>query len=237
VTTRDRFTPAIRASLEDAGLRSVAHFEEIDLLRDVPNPRSLERLWENVEVLDPLWVEEDLGNWTWGGTGLNTHIISPILDRDSLEMTVRSVDAIQEHSGRLFLLETPPMMIPLGEIPMLAFIGEVARRTGCGLIFDVGHYLGWALIADRSPEDDVDRWEDIDHVVEMHIAGYELYRSAAGALWLDRHSVRYPDREVALLRRAVRRATGLRAVTVENEGAPIDVMRFNLDQVHAAVSA
>lgn len=72
------------------------------------------------------------------GTRPLPHFVPLWRTEDQLEVVVANVDRVQERIGVRLVLENPAMMLdPGGGITTAAFLSEVARRTGCGVLLDL----------------------------------------------------------------------------------------------------
>jgi uncharacterized protein (UPF0276 family) len=98
---------------------------------------------------------------------------------------------------------------------------RVAERSGCGLVFDIGHFIGYCLITDREPEEYLDGWAGFSHVREFHIAGSTLRPDSAGPVWYDDHAASISDYSFDLLALAQAQAKRTLPITLEQEGATI----------------
>jgi hypothetical protein len=119
------------------------------------------------------------------------------------------VAQIQETLGRAILLENPSTCLQWAHsaIPEPLFLAEVARRTGCGVLFDVNNVYVSARNQGRVPAAALEEWIAalrLDQVGEMHLAGHALTHTAAGEeLRIDDHGSPVCDDVWALYARAV----------------------------------
>jgi uncharacterized protein (UPF0276 family) len=218
------------ALLKQASLECVAHLEEVNLVGELDEPR-LRRVLELCEEVDPRWIQEDLGLWVWRGGALGDQMIAPILDQDSLDQATRNIGRILELSRFPFLAENPPFYCAVGDLDLLTFMARLADRTGCGLLLDIGHLIGYCTCTGRDALDYVSEWSAFDKVVEIHLAGYTMVQTGGGALWEDAHQVAIQPLALEVLDRALESARNVKAVTIEVEGARLDVLRNNVLRV------
>jgi len=107
----------------------------------------------------------------------------------TLQRVCDHIDQVQSHLRRRMLLENPATYVEfaastLGES---AFISEVVRRTGCGLLLDVNNLYVSCVNHGRNPEDYL-RALPLGHVGEIHLAGFARQQDANGDLLLiDSH--------------------------------------------------
>jgi uncharacterized protein len=95
----------------------------------------------------------------------------------------------QDFLGRQMLLENPSSYLWFEESTFgeAAFIAEVARRTGCGLLLDVNNVFVSAKNLGSDCAAYIDAYP-LALVQEIHVAGHDLRRDPAGAdLLIDAH--------------------------------------------------
>ncbi|MCA1246968.1 DUF692 family multinuclear iron-containing protein [Massilia sp. MS-15] len=112
------------------GLGSVQGFSEAHL----------ERVAALAAALDPLLVSEHLSWGALAGRQLND-LLPLALDEATLALLCERVDRVQSRLGRRLLLENVSAYVrwrgdSMGET---AFLAELARRTGCGILLDVNN--------------------------------------------------------------------------------------------------
>jgi uncharacterized protein (UPF0276 family) len=166
---------------------------------------------ELVPRLNPAWHSEHLAYTSVDGEHLETMLTLP-RTAEALDLVVARVDTIQQRYGIPFLLENVVRILPdhPAEYSEAAFINEIARRTGCGILLDAynlecdAHNNAFSL-------DDFLEELDLDRVREIHLAGGVENRGYK----LDVHSRRVADTTVALAERVLAMATGTWTVTYE----------------------
>ncbi|MGB0498666.1 MAG: DUF692 domain-containing protein [Rubricella sp.] len=153
------------------------------------DPDHLARLKHLVAWLEPGLFSEHLA-WSSHETGfLNDLLPLPYTDA-TLTRVADHIDEVQEALGRTMLLENPSSYLAFAESTMdeIAFLAEVARRTGCGLLLDVNNVFVSASNLGLSPEDYIDRFP-VDLVGEVHLGGHEADLDEDGdPLLIDSHS-------------------------------------------------
>ena len=123
--------------------------------------------------VEPAFVSDHLC-WT-GVHGVNLHDLLPIpYTREALDHVVARVQYVQDYLKRPFVLENVSTYVQFkhSEMPEWEFLSEMARRTGCYLLFDVNNVFVSAF------NHDYDAYEFIngipaDRVVQFHLAGHE----------------------------------------------------------------
>lgn len=133
-------------------------------------------------------------------------------DREVLDMLVERVAEVRAAVPGPFLLENNVYYytIPEQELSEAAFIDELCRRSGCGLLLDLHNLYVNARNHGFDPHAFLDE-VDLGHVVEIHVAGGIEWEG----VYLDAHSGACPPEVWSLLEEVVPRAPRLRGVTFE----------------------
>lgn len=155
----------------------------------------LRRFKTLVDRYAPALVSEHLAWSTHGTTYFNDLLPLPYTPA-TLARVARHIDEVQEAIGRPILLENPSTYVVFPESTMSEtdFIGELVRRTGCDLLFDINNvfvsatnhgYSALAYLANFP----------LEHVGEIHLAGHSEQRDDEGDLLLiDSHDRTSPTR-------------------------------------------
>lgn len=196
-------------SLHGVGL-SLAGAERID--RD--HLAGLRRL---VDRVDPFMVSEHLAWSRFGAVHLPDLLPIP-RTTEALRCIVRNIDETQEALGRRILIENPSHYMPLPghEWDELAFLSEIARRAGCGLLIDVNNVWVSANNLGYSPQRYIDAlpWRMIG---EIHIAGHRPDAVHGDALLIDSHDAPVAESVWNLLDRVIS-LVGDAPVLLERDG-------------------
>lgn len=186
---------------------------------DVDHLRRLRALYDRLQP----WIVSDHLAWcVHGGAYLNDLLPLPYTD-ESLACVVRNVDQAQTVLGRRLLVENPSRYVGLDScrIPEPAFLGELARRTGCGLLLDVNNVhvsaVNLGLDADAYL-----RTFPMAFVEEIHVAGHARREIGGRAMLIDDHGSRVSATVWDLLASTLAR-TGPRPVLVEWDNAIPDL--------------
>ncbi len=143
----------------------------------------LQRLTELARRVEPALVSEHLA-WNAVDHAHLADLLPLPLNRESLDVVCRNVERVQEAFGRAILVENPAtyVQLPQSDIPEGAFMAELCRRTGCGMLCDIAnivvaaHNHGWDPRAHLAS---FPAWA----IGEYHLAGHER----AGDLLIDTH--------------------------------------------------
>ncbi len=166
----------------------------------------LDRLATLLQRFEPRWFSEHLAWSSHGGRWFNDLLPLPY-DLATLHRVCDHVDQVQEHLRRPLLLENPSTYVEYACSTMSEgqFLAEVVRRTGCGLLLDIGNAYVSGVNHGR------DAWALIEalpaHAIgEIHLAGFSEDRDAAGdRLLIDHHGAPVDARVWALYGRAIAR--------------------------------
>jgi hypothetical protein len=128
--------------------------------------------------------------WSSHDTVFYNDLLPLPYNEDTVARVADHVDEVQNAVGRRMLLENPSAYIAFVESTMseIDFLKEVVRRTGCGLLLDVNNVHVSATNQRFDPIDYIDAFP-VEHVGEIHLAGYEPERDDDGSLLLiDAHN-------------------------------------------------
>ncbi|MFC5301471.1 DUF692 domain-containing protein [Azospira restricta] len=159
----------------------------------------LDRLAALLARYQPESFSEHLAWSSHGGVFYNDLLPAPY-DAATLARVCAHIDRVQERLGRRMLLENPATYVEFAASAMdeAAFIGEVVRRTGCGLLLDVNN----AYVACTNHGRDVHaylRALPLAAVGEIHLAGFAREADSLGApLLIDSHGAPVADAVWAL---------------------------------------
>ena len=157
---------------------------------DDPAAAHLRRLRRLVDEIQPVLVSEHLSWSVAGGSYLN-HLLPLPYTEESLDIVCAHVTRAQEALGRHLLMENPSAYLRFehSTISEPDFLGEIARRTGCGLLCDVNnihvsaHNLGFDPVAyiDALPA---------RAIGEIHLAGNRANDADGRTVLIDDHGSR-----------------------------------------------
>lgn len=156
-----------------------------------PTPLDAAHLARFVAVVkryEPVLVSEHLAWSSHGGTFFNDLLPLPY-NRQTLHQVCAHVDQVQTALGRPLLLENPSTYLQFSTSDMSEpqFLGEVIRRTGCGLLLDVNNVVVSATNHgfDAAP---YLRELPLQAVRQIHLAGHTEQQDEHGQrLLIDSH--------------------------------------------------
>ena len=175
----------------------------------------LARLRHLCDWLNPASFSEHLAWSTHEGTYLNDLLPLPYTAA-TLSRVADHIDQVQEALGRRMLLENPSNYLAFAQTEMdeIAFLTELARRTGCGLLLDVNNVFVSCINLATDPQTYIDTFP-LDLVGEIHLGGHDEEHDDFGApLLIDSHGRDVADPVWALYAHAIRRG-GLRPTLIE----------------------
>ena len=161
----------------------------------------LAKLKRLVDRVEPTLVSEHL---SWSGLGARhfNDLLPLPHTREALALLTERVDRVQSALKRSILIENVSVYVEYcdSEMTETAFLAELARRSGCGLLLDVNNLYVNAVNFGFDP---IARLADLApaSIGEMHLAGHT---SADGCL-IDTHGARVCAEVWALFEAACRR--------------------------------
>jgi uncharacterized protein (UPF0276 family) len=152
------------------------------------NEAHLTRLAVLLARYQPESFSEHLAWSSHGGTFLNDLLPLPYTD-NTLELVCEHIDHVQTRLGRRMLLENPATYVEFSTSTMAEtdFIGEVIRRTGCGLLLDVNNVHVTCSNHGGNPRAYIQALP-LQAIAEIHLAGFAEEMDSTGApLLIDSH--------------------------------------------------
>tara|TARA_R110002167_G_scaffold366444_1_gene597126 strand:- start:1231 stop:2079 length:849 start_codon:yes stop_codon:yes gene_type:complete len=160
----------------------------------------LARLKHLCDWLNPASFSEHLAWSTHDSHFLNDLLPLPYTDK-TLARVAAHIDQVQDAIGRQMLLENPSSYLAFSESDMTetAFLAEIVKRTGCGLLLDINNVFVSATNLQTSPQTYIDAFP-LHAVGEMHLGGHDADEDETGApLLIDSHGKAVVDPVWALL--------------------------------------
>lgn len=150
----------------------------------------LQRLRELIDRVDPFIVSDHLC-WT-GSSDLNMHDLLPLpFTEDSVVMLVNNIDFVQNFLKRPLVFENVSTYLSYhhNEMEEWDFVGEVSRRSGCGLLLDINNVYVNSYNHGFDPHYFLNHIP-LERVAQIHMAGPTDY----GDFLFDTHSTDIPER-------------------------------------------
>lgn len=135
---------------------------------------------------------------------------------ETLDRVADHIDLVQETLGRPMLLENPATYVTFeaSTIEETDFLGQLARRTGCGLLLDVNNVFVAATNHHLDPHAYLTRFP-LAQVREIHLSGHaETVDDHGAPLLIDSHDTPVKDPVWALYAEVIAR-TGPVATLIE----------------------
>lgn len=181
----------------------------------------LDRLAALCTRYEPASFSEHLAWSSHGEVFLNDLLPLPY-DRATLDRVCEHVDRVQTRLRRRLLLENPSTYLEFEASTMseTAFLREVLRRTGCGLLLDVNN----VHVSCTNHGRDALAWLNempLDGVGEVHLAGFARDHDACGAaLLIDSHGTPVDDAVWALYAQVLDRLGGAPTLLERDHDVP-----------------
>jgi uncharacterized protein (UPF0276 family) len=181
-----------------------------------PDPEHLAALRRLVDRFEPFAVSEHLA-WSTRRGAYQPDLLPFPRTGEALERIAANVGRAQDALGRRLLIENPSLYLPLKghETPETAFLAELSRRTGCGLLVDVNNVFVSASNLGFSAEAYLDA-VPAAAVGEIHLAGHSADPALGDALLVDSHDAPVAEPVWRLYRRLVERI-GPRPTLIERD--------------------
>lgn len=182
---------------------------------DALDQAHLARVAQLVQRYQPSSFSEHLA-WSTHGDVYFNDLLPISYDRASLLRVCEHIDRVQERLRMRMLLENPATYVEFeaSEFTETAFISEVVRRTGCGLLLDVNNVHVTCTNHGRSAHTYINELP-LSAVGEIHLAGHATDADDDGELLLiDSHGCPVADAVWDLYAYALRQ-TGPIATLIE----------------------
>lgn len=152
-----------------------------------PDVAHLRRFAALVERIEPALVSEHLAWSAWRGAHHPDLLPFPRTD-ESLARLVNNIDRMQQALRRRVAIENPSHYLRIDghDHDEIAFLTELARRAGCGLLLDVNN----VFVSARNLGFDANAYIDAfpgEHIEEIHLAGHSPDPALGEALLIDSH--------------------------------------------------
>jgi uncharacterized protein len=167
-----------------------------------------EHLWRLRALIvrtEPFLVSEHL-SWSITGDAYLNDLLPLPYTEESLDIVVANVAKAQAALGRRLLVENPASYLRYrhSTIPEPDFLGELVRRSGCGLLCDVNNIFVTCSNLDLNAETYLEALPAAA-VGEIHVAGHSRVLRGGQGLLIDDHGSPVAPAVWDLYRRALKR--------------------------------
>jgi len=181
-----------------------------------PDREHLARLRRLVDRFEPFRFSEHLAWSAWRGA-YHADLLPFPRTAAALERIADNIDVTQEALGRQILIENPSLYLALDghEFAETAFLSELVRRTGCGLLVDVNN----VFVSANNLGFDAARYLDAlpaAAIGEIHLAGHTPDPNLGDRLLVDTHGAPVAEAVWTLLDRLIGRI-GPRPILLERD--------------------
>jgi uncharacterized protein (UPF0276 family) len=181
---------------------------------DEPDRDHLRRFRRLIDRFEPFLVSEHLAWSRHGDIAFPDLLPFPRTD-EALNVIARNIDIAQSALGRQILVENPSLYMRLEgqEWPESQFLGELVKRTGCGLLIDVNNVF---VSASNLGFDPLSYLDTLPRGVigEIHLAGHSPDPLLGDALLIDSHDAPISDEVWQLYDRLLARCGTARPPTL-----------------------
>ena len=168
---------------------------------DGPDEAYLKRLKALVNDIEPAWVSDHLC-WTTVQK-VNHHDLLPMpYTEEAIATVVRNIDRVQAVLKKHIVIENVSSYLEFDHslMPEWEFLGEVARRSDCGILLDVNNVYVSSVNHSFDPMEYLQN-VPVDRVFQFHLAGHQN----CGNYLIDTHDHPVCDEVWDLYRWAARR--------------------------------
>lgn len=165
----------------------------------------LDRVATLIRQLEPALVSDHLAWSVAGGRYFNDLLPLPYTE-EALGVVERNVHRLQERLGRQVLVENPSCYLAFAHSTLSepAFLAELVRRTGCGLLLDANNIV----VTAHNLRLDPGTWLDglpVTAVGQYHLAGHAVNDADGETVLIDDHGSRVGEGVWALFDEIVQR--------------------------------
>lgn len=166
----------------------------------------LARLRDLVQAIEPVFVSEHLSWSACRGVYLNDLLPLPYTE-EMLDVAADHVDEIQQKLQRRILIENPSTYLRYSHstIGEGAFLAELARQTGCGVLCDVNNLYVNHRNHGSDPADFLTAIPPAT-IGEIHLAGHHVADHGDVTILIDDHGAPVADPVWALYEQVIVRA-------------------------------
>lgn len=144
--------------------------------------------------------------WSSHGAEYLNDLLPLAYTTEALDRICAHVSQVQDVLGRRMLLENPAtyVLFEQSTLSETEFLGQIARRTGCGLLLDVNNVFVSCTNHRLDPRAYLAEFP-MPAVAEIHLGGHEAEDLPSGPLLIDNHGAAVADPVWALYAEVVAR--------------------------------
>jgi len=208
--------------VHEAGASVLYHPSYINFCGSFPNSKDwLEATAEHIAKVKSAWFAQDVAYCFWDqdaaySTSLG-YFVPPVFNRASLEKAVERVKEVQSIVPVTVAIEPPPLTFFAGSMSLFSFFGELAKRTDCAILLDMGHLVSYEMASGKKIKEELNELPS-ERVVEVHVAGGRLKHVADGPIYVDAHETTILDETWEMLEVMLPELPNVKAVCYECEG-------------------
>lgn len=203
-----------------------------------PDPEHLARIRRLERRFAPALLSEHIAWSVEHGHYLNDLFPIPYTE-EALRLIARNIQIAQDFLGRSLMIENPSSYLRFidSTMPECAFVAELARRAGCGILLDINN-IHVSAFNHGFDVDEYLRTIPGELVGEFHLAGHAVEQLEGETILIDDHASLVADEVWQLYDRALR-AYGPRPTLIEWDNAipPLDVLLGEAQKAQARLDA
>ena len=151
------------------------------------NTQHLDRVARLVDEVEPEVFSEHLA-WSSHDNAFLNDLLPVAYDEATLRRVCEHIDQIQARLKRQVLIENPSTYFEFNrsEMSEIAFLTEMSKRTGCGLLLDINNVEVSCFNHGQNPYHYMDAFP-VRAVGQMHLAGHTTDSNLVVPLKIDSH--------------------------------------------------
>ena len=219
-------------AIQGAGGRILFHPSYINFCGSFANsPRWLDATAQHIQSVHSPWFAQDCAYCFWNDDfGYSTQLgyfVPPLFNRASLEKAIERICEVKARMPVPVAIEPPPVLFVAGGIPLFSFFGELAERSDCAILLDMGHLVSWEMATGNKVLDAINDLP-VQRVIEVHIAGGKLQQGPAGPMYVDAHECPVLPEAWQMLEDLLPYLPNIKAVCFECEGTNAETVMKTL---------
>lgn len=225
--------------IRGAGASVLYHPSYINFCGSYPNSAIwLEETAKHIATVQSAWFAQDVAYCFWAqGAAYSTslgYFIPPIFNQASLAKAVERVQEVQSKVAVVVAIEPPPLTFIVGSMPLFTFFGELAEKTDCAILLDMGHLVSYEMASGNKITATLEQLP-AERVIEVHIAGGRLKQTATGPIYIDAHECTILDNTWRMLETLLPKLPNVKAICYECEGVAQETVLPTLQRLRQLV--